>query len=124
MNIARRHCIALGLLVTAHGTCIAASADRWSYVMTMAGKNYMQEWIVSEDKMSAPKGKGFLRVVLNDRDTLLAFFRTWNKSGTSNNHYVIIAKTTGVATEIDDMAGFDYGPGPEQWAAPTTTVGH
>lgn len=84
MNNARRHCIALGLLVTAHGTCIAASADRWSCVMTMAGKNYMQEWNVSEDKMSAPKGKGYLRVVLNDRDTLLAFFRTWNKSGTSN----------------------------------------
>jgi hypothetical protein len=92
--------------------------------MTIGGKAYGQEWIVSEDKMLAPKGKGYFRVVLNDKDTLLAFFRTWNKNGTSNNHYVLIVKTTGVATEIDDMAGFDYGPGPEQWSPPTTTVGH
>lgn len=125
MSNARRYGIAIGLLAMVYGTCTAASAERWSCEMQMTpGRTYKQEWIVSEDKMFAPKGKGYFRVVLNDRDTLLAFFRFWNKDRTTNNHYVMIAKSTGVVTEIDEMGGFDFGPDPEQWVPPTTTVGH
>ena len=114
----------IGLIAMICGASTAANAERWSCEMQMTtGKTYKQEWIVSEDKMSAPKGKGYFRVVLNNRDTLLAFFRSWSKDQTPNNSYVIIAKSTGVVTEIDDI-NVDFGPSPEGWVSPTTTIGH
>jgi len=73
--------------------------------------------------MFAPKGKGYFRVVLNNTDTLLAVLRFWNKDRTANNSYVIIAKSTGVVTEIDDISGLDFGPQPEEWVLPNTTIG-
>jgi hypothetical protein len=124
-DISRRG-VAIGLLVVVCGAGTAASAEKWSCEMQMsAEKTYKQEWVVSEDKMFAPKGKGYYRVVLNNRDTLLAVFRFWNKDRTTaSNSYVIIAKSTGVATEIDDIGGLDFGPQPEQWALPSTILGH
>jgi len=117
--------VAIGLIAMVYGTSTAASAERWLCEMQMTtGKTYKQEWIVSEDKMFAPKGKGYFRVVLNNRDILLAFFRFWNKDRTANNSYVIIAKSTGVVTEIEEAGGLDFGPQPEEWVSPTTTIGH
>ncbi len=106
-----------------------ASAEKWSCDMEMSkGKLYKQEWIVSDDKMFAPKGKGFYRVVLNDSDTLLAFKKMWSdpaKDPTVSSYvYIVIAKSTGVVTEIQEMVGFDYGTRPEQWMPPLVTVGH
>jgi len=124
MNEMRRRGVAVGLMAMACGTT-PANAEKWSCEMQMStGKTYKQEWIVSQDKMFAPKGKGYFRVVLNNEDTLLAFFRFWNRDQIANNSYVIIAKSTGVVTEIYDIGGLDFGPQPDEWTSPTTTIGH
>jgi hypothetical protein len=109
------------------GSITAESAEKWSCEMEMSGKLYKQEWIVSDDKMFAPKGKGYFRVVLNNSDTLFAFVRLWPnpKDRTPKNMYVVIAKSTGVVTEFDDfLADYNFGPNPDQWGPPVVTVGH
>jgi hypothetical protein len=45
--------------------------------MPMAGKTYKQEWIISGDRMWAPKGKGFIHVLKNDENILVASSAIW-----------------------------------------------
>jgi hypothetical protein len=77
--------------------------------------------------MFAPNGKGFFRVAENDSDKLLAFLRIWDdpaKNPRPSNTYIVIAKKTGVAIEIDDE-DFDFGQRPDQWMPPSvTSFGH
>jgi hypothetical protein len=122
--------IALVSAATICGPNSAANAEKWSCEMEMStkGKTYKQEWIVSGDKMFAnSKAKGY-RVVLNNSDTLFAFFRLWSndpKDRTPTNFYVLVAKSTGVVTEFDDLpADYNFGPNPDQWSSPAVTVGH
>jgi hypothetical protein len=122
--------IALALATIICGSITAASAEKWSCEMEMStkGKTYKQEWIVSGDKMFAPKGKGYFRVLLNNSDTLFAFVRFWStapKDRTPKNDYVLIAKSTGVVTESDDiLADYNFGPNPDEWTPPVVNVGH
>jgi hypothetical protein len=51
---------------------IICGSEKWSCDMEMQkGKPYKQEWIVSDDKMFVPKGKGYFRVAENNSETLL-----------------------------------------------------
>lgn len=117
----------LAVAVIACGTSTALSAEKWSCDMGMGGKTYKQEWIVSSDRMFAPKGKGFFRVVLNNSDTLLAFFRLLpnDPKNRPRTIYVLIAKSSGVVTEIDDIAMNTFiSPEAEKYGEPNVTVGH
>ena len=111
--------IALASAAIICGSNSDANAEKWSCEMEiLKGKTYKQEWIVLDDKMFSPKGKGYFRVELNNSDTLFAFTRF-------SNVYVVISKRTGVVTEIHEIPGLDYyGKEPEQWVPPGVSVGH
>jgi hypothetical protein len=70
--------VAFAFVAMICGSITTASAEKWSCDMEMStkGKAYKQEWVVSGDRMFAPKGKGYLRVVLNNNDMLFAFLIT------------------------------------------------
>jgi hypothetical protein len=115
------------------GSSSAANAEKWSCEMEMStkGKTYKQEWMVHDDKMFAPKGRGYLAVARNDNDILFAFLRIFEKDqkgqpiNKPTNDYVMIVKKTGMAIEFNDvLADVNYGPKPEQWTRPVVTIGH
>jgi hypothetical protein len=62
--------IALASAAIICGSNSAANAEKWSCEMEMSkGKTYKQEWIVSDEKMFAPKGKGYFQVVRSRKPT-------------------------------------------------------
>ena len=131
--------VALALAAIICGSNSAANAENWSCNMDLqkGGKPYKQEWIVSDDKMFVPKGKGYYRVAENNSETLLAFLRIWDdaaKNPRPMNFYVVITKSTGTAIEFHDW-DFDWGPlaekdktngpQPEAWMPPSVdSIGH
>ena len=101
---------ALALAAIICGSNSAANAEKWSCEMEMSkGTTYKQEWIVSDGKMFAPKGKGYLVVARNDNDILFAFVGIFEKDqkgrpiNKPTNDYVMIVKKTGMAIEFDDI---------------------
>jgi hypothetical protein len=123
----------LALIAVACGSSAAVSAEIWSCEMPMTnGKTYKQEWKVSGDRMFGRVNPGgqfrpdrFFHVVLNNSDTLLAFFRSWGHAAEDQSTtYVLIAKSTGIVTEIDDIVMNVMGPQYKDVAAPQTNVGH
>jgi hypothetical protein len=117
--------LAIALTAISFWPTTSANAEKWSCEMEMPkGKTYKQEWIVSNDRMFAPKGKGYLRVLLNNTDTLLAFLTMYTKDRTPANHYVMISKSTGVLTEIQELVGLDFGPQSQEWISPVVEIGH
>jgi hypothetical protein len=124
--------IVLALAVIICGSTSAANAEKWSCEEEIDGKMYKQEWIVSDDKMHAAKGKGYFQVVRNDNDILFAFFRFFEKDPKTGrlinkpkNIYVVIVKKTGIGIEFDDMAAdVNFGPETEQWVPPAVDIRH
>jgi len=111
----------------------AVGAEIWLCEMPMTtGKTYEQEWMVSGDKMFArPRPSGrftsdhFYRVVLNNNNTLLAFFRSWGNAAKDWwTSYVLITKSTGILTEIDDIVMNVMGARYKDVAKPQVQVGH
>jgi hypothetical protein len=71
------------------------------------GQTSTQEWVVRGDKLfPSPRAKVFWPVILNDTDTLVAFYRRWEPKGSKERRaftlYVVISKSTGVLTELND----------------------
>ena len=115
---------------------LASAAETWScgYQFDGKGKVWPQEWVVSSDRMSAPKGYGYWVVVVNNADTVAAFHRLWKdedtKAGVSGhfpntgNDYVMIDKRTGFSVDVIDVLGVDHGVTPNVWMPPTFSIGH
>jgi hypothetical protein len=133
MNVTYLRNIVLALTIVACGSNPAASevksSVKWSCEMEIGkGKTYKQEWIVSDDKMFAPKGKGNFLVTRNDSDVFFAFYRWWakdRKDPVPKNNYVMIVKSTGMAIEFDDVSGgiINFGMDPEGWVGPLVRIG-
>jgi hypothetical protein len=92
---------------------------------------YKQEWIISGDRMWAPKGKGFMNVLKNDENILVASFEIWRDGSDRNahytTHYVVIEKHAGTVVELDDVvvsAVADLPPAAREGATPMIHVGH
>jgi len=77
--------------------------------------------------MTAPRGKGFLRVVKNDQRVLVAFFKKWENAKRREGgftNYIIIEKTTGTLIELDDIVMTSMGEIYKDEAEPHLDVGH
>ncbi len=117
----------LALTAVVCGTSAAVAAEKWSCDMTMEkGKAYKQEWVVSDNRMFAPKGKGYYRVARNDDEVVLAFLRTYGGPPKNDpaSFYVMIAKRSGMAIAVDDVGIYGFGRNPEQWLSPLVETGH
>jgi hypothetical protein len=81
-------------------TNTAAIAETWSCDLKK-NEPYTQQWTISNGRMTAPQGKGYLRVVQNDDDVLTAIFKLRNKSNDPVLNLIIIDKKTGSYFDID-----------------------
>jgi hypothetical protein len=70
--------------------------------------------------MTAPRGKGFYRVVQNDRNVLVAWFRGQTAKEGGFTDYVIIEKTTGTLIDVEDIVISSSNDTP----SPNVDVGH
>jgi hypothetical protein len=82
----------------------SANAETWSCTVKMETPEgyteYIQEWTIAEDRMRAPRGRGFYRVILNDENSIVAFIK-WGDDPLVMN-YVIINRMTGAYLEINN----------------------
>jgi hypothetical protein len=110
---------------------LASADEKWScsYQHNGEGKALSQEWIVSGDKMFGPKGYGRAKVVVNNGDTLAAFLRFPNNTGSD---YTVIDKRTGFYVEVNDVLGVTSDPigqpqlplDPDLWVPHMFEIGH
>jgi hypothetical protein len=102
----------------------ATDAETWSCDTEMNKKPYTQQWTISNGRMTAPHGKGYLRVVKNDDHVLTAFSNlTRNKADDPVLHLIIIDKKTGSYFEIDTVAMSVMGKAYDETPEPNVETG-
>lgn len=97
--------------------------ETWSCDVNLMGehiKTYKQQWTISNGRMAAPRGKGYLRVTINN-DRLLVAFTTFKKDA---QKFYIIEKKTGTYLELDTLVMTVLGKAYEDTAEPDVTSGH
>jgi hypothetical protein len=101
----------------------ATNAETWSSDTEMNKKPYTQQWTISDGRMTAPHGKGYLRVVQNDDHVLTAFSKTRNKADDPVPHLIIIDKKTGSYFDIDTIAMSVMGKAYDETSEPNVGTG-
>jgi hypothetical protein len=100
-------------------------ADEWSCDHKSNGKTFTQKWIVANGRMTAPGGKGGLRVILNDDRVLIGFFKFRQKP---NDEPVldmtIIDKKSGDYFDIDTIVMSVMGKASDDTSEPGVQIGH
>ncbi len=100
-------------------------ADEWSCNYKSNEKTFTQKWIVANGRMTAPSGKGGLRVILNDDRVLIGFFKFRQKP---NNEpvleFIIIDKKSGAYLEIDTALMSAMGKDHDDVSEPNVETGH
>lgn len=90
----------------------ATNAETWSCDIKMNGKTHIQQWTISNGRMTAPHGKGYFRVAKNNDHVLMAFLKIRNQSDDPVLLVIIIDKKTGSYFDIDTTVmstmGMDY----------------
>jgi hypothetical protein len=102
----------------------AINAETWSCDTETNKKPYTQQWTISNGRMTAPHGKGYLRVVQNDDDVLTAFLKTRNnKADDPVLHLIIIDKKTGSYFDIDTIVMSVLGKAHDETSEPSVGTG-
>ena len=103
-----------------------ANAETWScdYKMTN-GKTFTQKWTIANGRMTAPNGKVYFRVTLNDDRFLIAFHK-FRQSSTDDPILllVIVEKKTGAFLDISTVVMSTMGETYDDTSEPDVETGH
>jgi hypothetical protein len=102
-----------------------ANAETWSCDYKIIEKTFTQKWSIANGRMTAPNGKGYFRVTLNDDRFLIAFHKFRRPSMDDPVLLlVIIEKKTGAYLDIDTAVMSNMGKAYDDISEPNVETGH
>jgi clan AA aspartic protease (TIGR02281 family) len=102
-------------------------AETWSCDTELNKKPYIQEWTISDGRMTAPHGQGYYRVAQNDGRVLVAFHKKRDEKGVNDPILILIMidKKTGSYFDINTITMSVMGKTYDETSKPdVSSTGH
>jgi hypothetical protein len=102
-----------------------SGAETWLCDLNYGDKTYKQQWDIANGRMTAPRGKGYLRLAHYD-DQVIVAFHMWRDDKVRDplTDYIVIEKRTGNYLEMDNIVDANFGKANDDIAEPSVKTGH